>query len=472
MSDLQAGTKRGRPPIAARTLAWVSPEAVAQRLRGLAGFVWLDSERSASRFARWSYQAVLPAQVLSVGRARATLDGRPTDRSAIELMRSLFAPTVAARPPTISGGLPPLIGGWIGYMSYEFGEHTMPWRSPHLGDDATLSEFGRYPALIAWDHREKRCLLVALEADERAAPAAEALAAAHETALRGGDLPGAGWSMADLRWKASQTRAAFTAAIERTRAYIEAGDIYQANLAQCFTTRLPEGATPFEHYRMLRRSNPSPFAAFLDFPARAIGSTSPERFLAVSADGEAEARPIKGTIRIGATEEEDREAVRYLMTSEKERAENVMIVDLLRNDLSRVSRPHTVKTPDICVVETYEGLHHLVSSVTGGLKDGVTAFDAVCAAFPGGSITGAPKLRAMEIIAELEPQSRGIFCGSIGYVGADGTSDFNIAIRTVEYDGRDARLIAGGGVTHLSDPSAEYDETLLKAERVLGGKPS
>jgi para-aminobenzoate synthetase component 1 len=148
-----------------------------------------------------------------------------------------------------------------------------------------------------------------------------------------------------------------------------------------------------------------------------------------------------------------------------------MIVDLLRNDLSRVCRPHTVKTPEICAVETYESLHHLVSSVTGELLPGRQASDVIAAAFPGGSITGAPKLRAMEIIAELEPQSRGVFCGGIGYIGVDGTAELNIAIRTVQYSGRDAILHAGGGVTLLSDPQAEYEETLLKAEKIMGGGP-
>jgi para-aminobenzoate synthetase component 1 len=454
-----------------RALPYAPPEAVAAQLAGEPGFVWLDSAALGGRFARWSFQAVRPARMLTVTRRGAFLDSAAQSGPIADVMRSLFAPRLARpredRPP-------PLLGGWIGYLSYELAEHLMAWRSPHLlGDDHVLAELGDYGAVIAFDHGARTCTLVTRAGEGGAA--ASALAAAHEAALApGSDAAASSWSAADLRWSALQERADVVAAIARVKAYVAAGDIYQANLAQAFVTRLPAGARAFEHYLMLRRANPSPFAAFLDFPARAIGSTSPERFLAVSSEGQAEARPIKGTIRCGATPAEDREAVRALSTSEKDRAENVMIVDLLRNDLSRVCRPHTVKTPEVCTVETYEGLHHLTSSVTGTLKPELHALDAVLAAFPGGSITGAPKLRAMEIIAELEPERRGVFCGAIGYVGVDGTADFNIAIRTVEYDRADgerhARLLAGGGITYLSDPEAEYEESLLKAERVIRGR--
>jgi para-aminobenzoate synthetase component 1 len=459
------------PTVATRALPWVEPEAVAARLAGARepGFVWLDSASPTSRFARFSFQAVRPSRMLTVTRRGAILDGEPQAGSVPALMRSLMAPRLE-RPR--DDRLPPLLGGWIGYFAYELAEHLLPWRSPHLeGDDPVLAELGRYPAVLAFDHGARTCTLVALAGE--GGEAADALAGAHETALAS-EPEAAAWSAQDLRWSARQERAAVVAAIARVKAYVAAGDIYQANFAQEFATRLPAGARAFEHYLMLRRANPAPFAAFLDFPARAIGSTSPERFLAVSAEGRVEARPIKGTIRCGTSPAEDRAAVAALSTSEKDRAENVMIVDLLRNDLSRVCRPHTVKTPEVCVVETYEGLHHLVSSVTGELKPGLHALDAVLAAFPGGSITGAPKLRAMEIIAELEPARRGVFCGAIGYVGFDGAADFNIAIRTVEYEsasgGRHARLLAGGGITYLSDPEAEYEESLLKAERVVKGR--
>jgi para-aminobenzoate synthetase component 1 len=448
-----------------RPLAYAPPAAVACRLEDEPWLAWLDSETSGSPFARWSFLAVRPSSRLVVTRRGARLDGRPVGEPVPALLRRLAAATAPA-----AGAGAPFRGGWMGYLTYEIAEHFMPWVSPHLGDaDATTAELGFYPAVLAWDHRERTCALVTVDGAEDLDGAAERLLLAHADALDNGDRGGAppDWSMDDLAWTPAVERDAFIAAIGKVKDYIAQGDIYQANLAQAFLARLPDSAAPFEHYLMLRRANPAPFAAFLDFPSRAISSTSPERFLAV-ADGRVEARPIKGTIRCGADPEADRRARLQLETSEKERAENIMIVDLLRNDLSRVCRPHTVKTPQICALETYEGLHHLVSSVTGALKPGCGALDAIAAAFPGGSITGAPKLRAMEIIAELEPRARGVFCGGVGYIGVDGAADFNIAIRTVEYSRREARLHVGGGVTHLSDPEAEYEETLLKAERIMG----
>ncbi|MFV1960068.1 MAG: anthranilate synthase component I family protein, partial [Planctomycetota bacterium] len=224
---------------------------------------------------------------------------------------------------------------------------------------------------------------------------------------------------------------------------------------------------PFDLYRRLRAKNPAPFAAYLAFEDLVLASASPERYLRVRGR-QVETRPIKGTRPRGHTPEEDAAQARALRASEKDRAENVMIVDLLRNDLSRVCRPHSIQVPDLCVLETFATVHHLVSTVCGTLREGVSSVDLLRAAFPGGSITGAPKLRAMEILSELEPVRRGPYCGAIGYLGFDGAVDTSIAIRTFAVrpsaDGAaTASFHAGGGVVADSDPAAEYEESLDKA---------
>jgi para-aminobenzoate synthetase component 1 len=248
--------------------------------------------------------------------------------------------------------------------------------------------------------------------------------------------------------------------------YIQAADIVQANLSQRVLADLPVGLDGWGLYRRLRARNPAPFAAYLRTAGIEIVSASPERFLKL-AERQVETRPIKGTRPRGATPEEDRKLGEELLASEKDRAENVMIVDLLRNDLSRVCRDHTVLTPEICKLESFATVHHLFSTVTGELKDGATAVDLLKATFPGGSITGAPKIRAMEIIAELEPTRRGPYCGAIGWLGFDGDMDTSITIRTYAIKGRTVTFQAGGGIVADSDPAAEYEESQDKARALV-----
>ncbi len=274
-----------------------------------------------------------------------------------------------------------------------------------------------------------------------------------------------GWWDSRLAIRSSFTREAYLKAVERVREYIFAGDIFQANLSQRFETPLFE--PPWTLYRRLRECNPAPFAAFLDFPGVAVLSASPERFLRVDADSRVETRPIKGTRPRGVGPEHDAALGQALAESAKDRAENLMIVDLMRNDLSRVCAPGTVRVAELFALEQYATVHHLVSTVVGQLAPGADALDLLRAAFPGGSITGAPKLRAMEIIAELEPSWRGVYCGSIGYWSVTGELDTSIAIRTaVARNGR-VYFNAGGGIVADSDPAAEYQETLDKARGLI-----
>jgi len=261
------------------------------------------------------------------------------------------------------------------------------------------------------------------------------------------------------------TPAGYREAVRRCIEYIRSGDIFQVNLSQRLMAA--PARPPFDLYRSLRTVNPSPFGAYFNTPSCVLAGASPERFLRVTAGGEVETRPIKGTRPRGRTPAEDAQLRRELAASGKDRAENLMIVDLLRNDLSRVCQPGSVRVSDLFRTETFPTVHHLVSVVHGRLAEGRSAADLLAACFPGGSVTGAPKLRAMEIIAELEPVWRGPYCGTVGYLGFDGSMDTSVTIRTFVLEGKSAYFHAGGAVVADSDPELEYRETLDKAEGLL-----
>ncbi len=260
------------------------------------------------------------------------------------------------------------------------------------------------------------------------------------------------------------SREGYLRAVERAIDYIYAGDVFQVNLSQRLLC--PAECHAPELYLRLRRRNPAPFAGYFDLGPLQVVSASPERFLCVQ-DGRVETRPIKGTRPRTGCPEEDAGAVAELKASGKDRAENVMIVDLLRNDLSQVCRPESVRVSQLCGIETYEFVFHLVSAVEGVLREGAGPVDLLRAAFPGGSITGAPKVRAMEIIAELEPTARGAYCGSLGYLGFDGAMDLSILIRTITAGRGWWQMPVGGGIVAQSSPEAEYEETWQKAEGLL-----
>ncbi|MFM7151549.1 MAG: aminodeoxychorismate synthase component I, partial [Gemmataceae bacterium] len=262
----------------------------------------------------------------------------------------------------------------------------------------------------------------------------------------------------------SFSRNEFLDAIRSGIDYVHAGDCFQVNLAQRLL--VPASMHPLDLYGRLRRCNPAPFAGLLDLGEEMILSASPERFLRVN-EGQVFTRPIKGTRPRGIDPEEDARLARDLQNSVKDRAENVMIVDLLRNDLGRVCSFGSVRVGSLCQLESFQTVHHLVSEITGSLRPGMTPLDLLKAAFPGGSVTGAPKIRAMQIIAELEPVVRGAYCGSLGYISCDGKMDTNILIRSFTHSGGWFQFPVGGGIVADSVPEAEYAETFHKAAGLL-----
>lgn len=356
----------------------------------------------------------------------------------------------------------PFAGGALGYFGYDLGRRfeKLP-ASAH--DDEKMPEMavGIYDWAVVVDHLEQRSWLVSagrvldthvrwkeLVARFSAAPAERARVPFRLTAPLVSNL--------------SQDQ--YAAAFRRVHAYIHAGDCYQVNLAQRFAAAAT--GDPWLAYQALRIVNPAPYAAYFNTPHGQILSASPERFLKV--DGRrVETKPIKGTRARSGHPRVDAELAGELQASEKDRAENVMIVDLLRNDLSKNCEPSSVRVPKLFDVESFATVHHLVSTVTGTLREGRDALDLLRGSFPGGSITGAPKMRAMQIIEELEPHRRGVYCGSLGYVGCDGNMDLNIAIRTLVYAGGMIRFWAGGGIVADSRLEDEYQETFDKAAAML-----
>jgi para-aminobenzoate synthetase component 1 len=454
------------------------PMAIAGRLRPLPRFAFLDSALAGAALGRHAFLAADPFGAFSVKDGRMFWNGeeiasRPGNQRSLgrRALAELGRRLALYRQESVVG-LPPFQGGAIGHVAYEFGrllEH-LP-SAPVPTDGIAELEMHFYDVVIAFDLIDGRAFLISTgwpepEADRRERRARER--AEQFVALIKGPAPAEEpfVGLADPVFSANLDRDGYEAAVVRTRDYILAGDIFQANIARRIEVDLPTGFDAWGYYRALRAANPAPFAAFIDHGNVQIASSSPERLIEVRGC-HVETRPIKGTAPRAADPLEDAARAAALAASEKDRAENVMIVDLLRSDLSAVCKPHMVKVPNLCEVETYASLHHLVSTVTGELAEGRTAVDALAAVFPGGSITGAPKIRAMEIIAELERVPRDIYCGAVGYLGFDGSADFNIAIRTATFAGNGASLGAGCGITLLSDPAAEFEEAELKAQRLI-----
>jgi len=443
---------RPRPALPfVREIIYAEPFAMARRLKGAKALTLFESVQRHEHLGRYSFLACDPAQTLVVTDGVAELDGTILDVPPFAALQALLD----ERPRAHVAGVPPFQGGWAGFMAYDYGRHLEPKaKIPAFAQICPDMVFHRFDNVIAIDHLQERAWIIAENA-----PSADSL----EVRLRQKQQPLGRASVPELA--AEVSREVHERNVEQTVEYILAGDIFQANITQTFSAPEPEGFDAYALYGRLRERNPATFASLLDYDGLKVISSSPERL--VKFDGKtAEARPIKGTRRRDADATRDQGLMIELQASRKDRAENVMIVDLLRNDLSRVSKPGTVQVPVLCGLETYANVHHLVSVVQGELRPEKTVTDLIAAVFPGGSITGAPKIRSMEVIAELEQAPRGIYCGSIGYLGFNGHCDFNIAIRTVQVAGGRVRVQGGGGITARSQAAAEYEESLTKIARL------
>jgi para-aminobenzoate synthetase component 1 len=361
---------------------------------------------------------------------------------------------------------PPFFGGLVGYLSYDLGRRfeTIP---SIAGDDQRLPllRLALHDWVIAWDRVTGAAWLAGRAVGGNAGRLDRRLAdvRARVANIGGGSEADDG---TELVFESGLDRRAHRRGVEAIRAAIADGELYQANLTRRLES--PFDGDPWPLYRRLRTGDPALFAAWLDLgERRAILSASPEPFLSVDRFGRVESNPIKGTRPRGATREEDRRLAAELLASDKDHAENVMIVDVLRNDLGRVCLPGSVRVPRLCRLERTAAVQHLVSTVTGQLRPGHGPFELLAASFPGGSITGAPKIRAMQLLESLEPVRRGPYTGALGWIGPDGAMATSILIRTFVADGSRLTLHVGGGITWGSDPDAEWEETVAKARGPL-----
>jgi para-aminobenzoate synthetase component 1 len=469
--------------------------ALVRTLRPL-GLPWLlESALIVPGIGRFSFAGADPYAVLRVRGRDARIEGRravhpgvPVGTSQrvgdpLELVRSLLPPA----PASITGVArcsAPFIGGAVGSWGYELAAEPEsiaaavddPNQAAAAMADLTLLLVDR---LVAIDHLEARAWVIGTGFGPNVqAAAARAAEACTELAARAEDLPAAPTRVSSVSQPGSLLAPepegvcdgfdarSYARAVSRIRDEIAAGNVYQANLSHRMELAVP-GIDPLALYGALRELNPAPFAAYLELPEAAVVSSSPERFLRLDPDRRVESRPIKGTRPRGAHADADRSLARDLRESEKDRAENLMIVDLVRNDLGRVCETGSIEVPELMTVESYATVHQLVSTVTGRLLADRDAMDLLRASFPPGSMTGAPKRAAMQVIDRLEPVRRGPYAGGLGYLDLRGGLDLSVVIRTIVVaDGR-ARLHVGGAVVIDSDPDAEWRETLDKARALL-----
>ncbi|MGH2406738.1 MAG: anthranilate synthase component I family protein [Candidatus Limnocylindrales bacterium] len=452
---LPSGTGLERVP----ALDGVEPMDAAELLLGLPGLVLLESARPGRR-ARWSYLTADPLAVLDTA-----AEGSDPFADA----RRLLARLAPGRLP--GDGAPPFSGGLAGYLGYDFGRRLETLPSLAIGDQPMPElRLALHDLVIAWDRRRGVAWLAGRTLDgdvARLRRRRDELLSRLLARVGGWARPSsAAAEEPPRRFTSNFDRAAFEAMVERVRDEIARGEIYQANVARRLSAPFRGATWPL--YRRLRTGDPVTHAAYLDLgEGRALVSASPEPFLSLDVDGRIATDPIKGTRPRGATPEQDRALARELLASEKDHAENVMIVDVLRNDLGRVSIPGTVRVPRLCRLERTSAVQHLVSTVTGRLEPGRDAFDLLAASFPGGSISGAPKIRAMQIIESLEPVRRGPYTGTTLWLGADGAMGSSILIRTLVADGGRLTLHVGGGMTWRSGPHEEWEETRAKARGPL-----
>lgn len=450
----------------AHEIPYADPVAAFAPLAGEPYSLFLDSADRAHPDARYSFIAAHPMEMIE------SKDGLITITNAQQQTTFAADPfkTVEARLRAWGLGadtipdLPPFQGGAAGMFGYDLARQLekIPSKNP-VNKNVPDMAIGIYDQVMAFDHHREMAWLIS-HAEDAPLPAALRATPSPYWGERWGE--GGMNRKREINWNSNFSPQSYQTQISRVIEYIRAGDIFQANLSQRFDATLSEDFDAFAHYLSLREINPAPFAAYMNLGYVKIASASPERFLTVK-DRRVETKPIKGTKPRLPDPAADTAQAASLSASEKDLAENIMIVDLLRNDLSKVCEPASVAVENLCAVESFAGVHHLVSTISGTLNNDKSPLDLLRACFPGGSVTGAPKIRAMEIIEEIEPSRRGPYCGALGYIGFDGRMDMNILIRTLVYEGRRVSFQTGGGITVKSEQAEEYAETLIKAERIF-----
>jgi len=354
----------------------------------------------------------------------------------------------------------PFYGGWFLYLGYELAQQIEPTlKLPPFSHDLPAAFATRCPAAVVWDHHKQQLLLVAEKGRE---PLLESMEEDLSGALA---LPELALTICDINEDEPNS---FISGVERIKQYIVDGDIFQVNLSRAWYAQLERGVNDLAMalYQRLCRSNPAPFSALIRYQGQALISSSPERLVKVQ-NGVVEARPIAGTRPRGEDISLDEAKREELIGHPKERAEHIMLIDLVRNDLGRIAEPGTVEVDELMILESYAHVHHIVSNIRAELRDKVTPGEVIRAVFPGGTITGCPKVRCMEIIAELEQTGRGPYTGSLGYINRDGSMDFNILIRTLYLNEEKVTLRAGAGIVHDSQAEWELKESLIKARGLL-----
>ncbi|MEX0693615.1 MAG: anthranilate synthase component I family protein [Rhodospirillales bacterium] len=440
-----------------KEIPYVDPVAAFQPFAADPVAVLLDSADEGGGRGRYAYIAADPVETIILG-----ADELGRSDPFVKLRALLHVARLDTDP-----NLPPFQTGLCGLLGYELGGVIERLPSPRLGMDFPAVAVGFYDTVIAFDTFERKAWVVGADVAAGRPSALRRIEAMAGRMSRLAVLPAIDRApVAEWHWE--MDKAAYEVAVQKAIDYIYAGDIFQANITTRAIAELPEGLDPFMLYRRLRWISPAPFAAYLSCGGEhKLLCASPERFLRLDATGRISTRPIKGTRPRGDVPELDAAYAVELTESAKDRAENLMIVDLLRNDISRVALIGSVAVTALCELETFARVHHLVSEVIGKLRPGFDAVDLFRATFPGGSVTGAPKIRAMEIIHELEPSRRGGYCGSIFWAGLDGSMDSNIVIRSMMVSGRTIAAHAGGGIVADSDPLSEYEEMRTKAQPLL-----
>jgi anthranilate synthase component 1 len=446
-------------PVCSETLADMdTPVSVLLRFAGDENVFLLESMEGGEKWGRYSFLGIRPQLLFEVDH----MNPGSTDR--LDALRKVYANERVAPIPD----LPRFIGGAVGFIGYEAISEfeTMPIPGKPDSNTFPCSKFVRADRVIVFDNVKHTVKVVvcthpgAFSSPEAAYEEARGQIEDIESVLREARPPVACEAFEKVSFESNMSREQFCKMVESAKNYIYAGDIIQAVLSQRFSART--STPPLQIYRALRLLNPSPYTFFLKIGGQALVGSSPEVMVRLTGD-RIELRPIAGTRPRGSTEQEDRRLADELLSDDKEKAEHVMLVDLGRNDVGRVAQTGSVQVREYMVVERYSHVMHLVSHVEGILKKGFDAFDVIGACFPAGTLTGAPKIRAMQIISELEPGPRGTYGGAIGYIGYDGNMDLAITIRTVQVANGTASVQAGAGIVFDSDPTREFEETCHKA---------